>query len=151
LKPGPNLFYVSPSCHLQLADHLVISDVSLKLDNVIKHYEWKLDKITITDEEEACSTEWLTVLNDEKASRTTLNAIHQALAAERLSLVWLRIFMFLGLLLITLLLVVAGYFVLTRYLWMLKAQILKYLVQLLSESVVHLLTPVPAAAVAVDA
>jgi len=75
LKPGPNRFYVSPSCHLQLADHLVISDISLKLDNVIKHYEWELDKITFTDKEEACSTEWLSVLNDEKVCRTTLNAI----------------------------------------------------------------------------
>jgi len=75
LKPGPNRFYVSPSCHLQLADHLVISDISLKLDNVIKHYKWELDKITFTDKEEACSTEWLSVLNDEKVGRTTLNAI----------------------------------------------------------------------------
>ena len=74
MKPGPNRFYVSPSCHLQLADHLVISDISLELDNVIKHYKWELDKIT--DKEEACSTEWLTVLNDEKVGRTTLNAIH---------------------------------------------------------------------------
>jgi len=37
--------------HLQLADHLVISDISLKLDNIIKHYKWELDKITFTDEE----------------------------------------------------------------------------------------------------
>jgi hypothetical protein len=70
LKPGRNRFYISPSCRLQLADHLVISDVSLKLDNVIKHYEWELDKITFTDEEEAPSTDWLTVLNNEKAGRT---------------------------------------------------------------------------------
>jgi hypothetical protein len=50
-----------------------------------------------------------------------------------------------------LLLVVVGYFFLTRYLWTLKARILKYLVQLLPKSVVHLLTPVPTTAVAVDA
>ncbi len=66
LEPGPSHFYVSPSCRLQLADHLVISDVSLKLDNIIKHYKWELDKITFTDEEESRSTEWLAVLNDEK-------------------------------------------------------------------------------------
>jgi hypothetical protein len=151
LKPGPNRFYVSPSCYLQLADHLVISDISLKLDNVIKHYEWELDKITFTDKEEARSTEWLTVLNDKKAGRTTLTAICQALAAERRSSVWLWIFMFLGLLLLTLLLVVTGYLILTRYLWTLKARILKYLVQLLPESVVCLLIPAPAAVAAVTA
>ncbi len=68
LKPGPNRFYISPSCRLQLADHLIISDVSLKLDNVIKHYEWELDKIAFTEEEEDRSTEWLTILNDENAT-----------------------------------------------------------------------------------
>jgi hypothetical protein len=144
LKPGPNHFYVSPSCRLQLADHLIISDVSLKLDNIIKHYEWELDKITFTDEEEARSTEWLTILNDKKASRTTLNTIHQALAAEHQSSVWLWIFTFLGLLLLILLLVITGHLILTRHLWTLMAQIRKYLVQLLPESVVCLLTPAPA-------
>jgi hypothetical protein len=64
----------------------------------------------------------------------------------------LWIFTFLGLLLLTLLLVITGYFILTRYLWTLKARILKYLVQLLPESVVCLLTPAPAAVTAtVDA
>ncbi len=141
LKPGPNRFYVSPSCRLQLSDHLIISDLSLKLDNVIKHYEWELDKITFTDEEEARSTDWLTVLNDEKAGRTTLNTIRQALAAERRSSVWVWIFTFLALLLFLLLMVVVGYFIVTRYFWTLKTRILKYLVQLLPESVVRLLTP----------
>ena len=37
--------------------------------------------------------------------------------------------------------VVLGYFVVTRYFWTLKTQILKYLVQLLPEPVVRLLTP----------
>ncbi len=141
MKPGPNCFYVSPSCRLQLSDHLVISDVSLKLDNVIKHYEWELDKITFTDEEEGRSTDWLTVLNNEKAGRTTLNAIRQTLAAERRSPVWVWIFTSLSLLLFILLMVVVGYFVITRYFWTLKTRILKYLVQLLPESVVRLLTP----------
>jgi len=152
LKPGPNRFYISPSCRLQLADHLIISDVSLKLDNVIKHYEWELDKITFTDEEEARSTEWLTVLNDEKAGRTTLNAIRQALAAERRSPVWVWIFTFLGLMLLLSLVVAAGYFIATHYFWTLKARILKYMVQLLPDSVVRLLTPAtPPSSVATEA
>jgi hypothetical protein len=46
--------------------------------------------------------------------------------------------------------VIAGYFVITRYFWTLKARILKYLIQILPESVVHLLMPAtpPVAAVA---
>jgi hypothetical protein len=153
LKPGPNRFYVSPSCQLQLADHLIISDISLKLDNVIKHYKWELDKITFSDEEEARSTEWLTIFNDEKAIRTTLNAIRQALAADRHSPIWSCVFTCIGLLLLALLLIIIGYFVFTRYLCTLKARILKYLVQQLSEPVFHLLTlTMPAVAdAAVDA
>jgi hypothetical protein len=119
---------------------------------VIKHYEWELNKITFTDEEEARSTEWLTVLNDEKAGRTTLNAIRQALAAERRSPVWVWIFTFLGLMLLLSLMVALGYFAVTRYFWTLKARILKYIIQLLPESVVRLLTPTtPPSAVAADA
>jgi hypothetical protein len=76
LIPGASSFYVSPSCHLQLSDHLIISDISLKLDNSIKHYEWEMDKISFTEDEEVRSTAWLTVLNDEKAAQTTLLAIH---------------------------------------------------------------------------
>ena len=151
LKPGPNCFYISPSCRLQLADCLVISNVSLKLHNVIKHYEWELDKITFTNEEEMRSTKWLTILNDEKAGRTTLNAIHQALAAERRSPVWIWIFTFLGLMLLLSLMVALGYFVVTRYFWTLKARILKYLVQLLPEPVVRLLTPAAPATIAAAA
>jgi Baculovirus F protein len=151
LKPGPNRFYISPSCRLQLADHLIISDVSLKLDNVIKHYEWELDKIAFTDEEEARSTEWLTILNDEKAGRTTLNAIRQALAAERRSPIWAWIFTFLALMLLLSLMVASGYLLATRYFWTLKARILKYMVQLLPEPVVRLLTPTTSPSAAAEA
>jgi hypothetical protein len=151
LKPGPNRFYISPSCRLQLADHLIISDVSLKLDNVIKHYEWELDKIAFTDEEEARSTEWLTILNDENAGRTTLNAIRQALAAERRSPIWAWIFTFLALVLLLSLMVASGYLLATRYFWTLKARILKYMVQLLPEPVVRLLTPITPPSAAAEA
>jgi hypothetical protein len=92
-------------------------------------------------------------LNDEKAGRTTLNAIRQALAAERRPPVWIWIFTFLGLLLLLLLMIVLGYFVATRYFWTLKTQILKYLVQLLPEPVIRLLTPAtspPVAAATAD-
>ena len=88
----------------------------------------------------------------EKAGRTTLNAIRQALAAERRSSVWVWIFTSLGLMLFLSLLVASGYFLTTRYFWTLKARILKYMVQLLPESVVRLFTPVtpPSAAAEVN-
>jgi hypothetical protein len=42
-KTGPNRIYISPSCQMHLKDHILISDFSLRLDSVIKHYEWDLD------------------------------------------------------------------------------------------------------------
>jgi hypothetical protein len=42
LKPEANQFYVLLSCCLQLQDHLIILDLSLKLDTSIEHYEWDL-------------------------------------------------------------------------------------------------------------
>ena len=81
------------------------------------------------------------------------NAIRQALAAERRSPVWVWIFTFLGLMLLLSLVVAAGYFIATHYFWTLKARILKYMVQLLPDSVIRLLTPTtppPAAAVAAN-
>jgi len=40
LKPRASHFYVSPSCCLQLWDHLIISNLS--------NYEWELDHITFS-------------------------------------------------------------------------------------------------------
>jgi hypothetical protein len=47
--------------------------------------------------------------------------------------------------------VILGYFVVTRYFWTLKTRILKYLVQLLPEPVVRLLTPASPPTVAATA
>jgi hypothetical protein len=81
-KPEANQFYVLLYCCLQLQDHLIILDLSLKLDTSIKHYEWDLEKITFSDHEETCSTQWFTVLGDHNTSHTTLASICQALAAK---------------------------------------------------------------------
>jgi hypothetical protein len=88
----------------------------------------------------------------QKAWRTTLNAIWQAIAAERWSPVWTWIFTFLVLMLIILAFVVAGYFVVMRYFLSLKARILKYLMQMLPDSVLGLIMPAtPATATAAAA
>ena len=68
------------------------------------------------------------------------------------SAVWVWIFTFLGLMLLLSLVVASGYFIATHYFWTLKTRILKYLVQLLPESVVRLLVPTtPSSAVAAAA
>jgi hypothetical protein len=82
LMPDANHFSVSLSCQLQLRDHLIISDLSLKLDTSIKPYEWELEKITLYKDEEACFAHWLTILGNENAGQATLASIGQYLAAE---------------------------------------------------------------------
>ena len=49
LKPGINKFFVSPGCNAHLQDHLVMSDISMKLDSDILHFEWKWNDATLED------------------------------------------------------------------------------------------------------
>jgi hypothetical protein len=49
------------------------------------------------------------------------------------------------------LMVASGYLLATHYFWTLKARILKYMVQLLPESVVRLLTPTTSPSAAAEA
>jgi hypothetical protein len=51
VKIGPNRIYISPSCQMCLKDHVLISDFSLRLDSIIKHYEWDLDEIAFSPED----------------------------------------------------------------------------------------------------
>ncbi len=55
IKTGPNRIFVSPSCRMRLKHHVLISNFSLRLDSVIKHYEWDLDEIAFSPEERLVS------------------------------------------------------------------------------------------------
>jgi hypothetical protein len=46
LKKGINNFHLSPGCKTKLNHHVVISDLSLKLDGDMMHYEWSWDPQT---------------------------------------------------------------------------------------------------------
>jgi hypothetical protein len=47
-----------------LKEHTLISDFAIRLDAIIKHYEWELDQAAFSSEEQSGSVEWLTVLGD---------------------------------------------------------------------------------------
>jgi hypothetical protein len=66
VKTGPNRIYISPSCRMRLKDHVLISDFSLGLDSVIKHYEWDLDEIAFSSEERAIFSHWLEIFRGRK-------------------------------------------------------------------------------------
>jgi hypothetical protein len=82
IKTRPNRIFVSPSCRMRLKHHVLISDFSLRLDSVIKHYEWGLDKIAFSPEECLISERWLKILGAENVSHSTLHSIRQEIAAE---------------------------------------------------------------------
>jgi len=79
---GAHRIYVSPSGWLQLREHILISDLSICLDAVIKHYEWEIDQVAFSTKEKAQSAQWLAVLGNEKVGKSTLTSIRQCLVIE---------------------------------------------------------------------
>jgi hypothetical protein len=134
IRRGVNRIHVSPSCRLHLHSHVLISNFAVTLDTVIKHYEWELDRISFSEEEQAHTDEWLTTLED-TSIRATLSQIRHSLSVEKRSVVWKYIFSILGLLIFTTLAVILGYFVLTRYYLTLKHRVTQWVLHLLPESI----------------
>jgi hypothetical protein len=120
VEHGANLVYVSPSCWLQLQDHVLISNFTVQLDAVIKQYKWELDQVSFSPEEQAHSEEWLAVMDNESVGKSTLTTIQQLLVVECRSFIWTLIFSTLGILIIVLLAVIAGYTIFACHLLMLK-------------------------------
>jgi hypothetical protein len=131
---GANRIHVSPSCRLHLNSHVLISNFAVTLDTVIKHYEWELDQISFSDEEQAHSDEWLAVF-EETSIRATLTQIRHSLAVEKRSSIWQYIFSLLGLVIFTTVSVILGYIFFTRYYLMLCQRVTQWVLHLLPESV----------------
>ena len=134
IRRGVNRIHVSPSCRLHLHSHVLISNFAVTLDTVIKHYEWELDRISFSEEEQAHTDEWLTTFED-TSIRATLSQIRHSLSVEKRSVIWKYIFSILGLLIFTTLAVILGYFVLTRYYLTLKHRVTQWVLHLLPESI----------------
>jgi hypothetical protein len=56
IKTGPNRIFIVPLCRMHLKDHVLMSEFSLWLHFVIKHYEWDLDEIAFSSEERTLSS-----------------------------------------------------------------------------------------------
>ncbi len=141
IKTGPNRIFISPSCRMRLKAHVLISDFSLRLDSVIKHYEWDLDEIAFSSEERHVSSRWLEILGTENVGRTTLNSIRQDLAIEQRSTFWLFIFCVIGALVAAILASIALYGLVARTIVTLKTRILNILLRTLPKPIVHMIQP----------
>jgi hypothetical protein len=141
IKTGPNRIFVSPSCRMRLKHHVLISDFSLRLDSVIKHYEWDLDEIAFSPEERLVSERWLKILGTENVGRSTLHSIRQEITAERRSSTWVYLFSILGILVAITLAVAGSYILWARHLTTLKTRILHILMRTLPKPVLNLIQP----------
>jgi len=142
VRRGINRIHVSPSCRLHLTSHVLISNFAVTLDTVIKHYEWELERISFSEEEQAHTDEWLAAFED-TSIRATLGQIRHSLSVEKRSVIWKYIFSLLGLVIFTTLSVILGYFVLTRYYLTLRHRVTQWVLSLLPESIRAMMTPPP--------
>jgi hypothetical protein len=142
VRRGINRIHVSPSCRLHLTSHVLISNFAVTLDTVIKHYEWELERISFSEEEQAHTDEWLAAFED-TSIRATLGQIRHSLSVEKRSVIWKYIFSLLGLVIFTTLAVILGYFVLTRYYFTLRHRVTQWVLHLLPESIRAMMTPPP--------
>jgi hypothetical protein len=139
MKTGPNRVFISPSCHMQLKDHMFVSDFALRMDSLIKHYEWDLEEIAFSPEERTLSARWLEILDAESVGRSTLNSIRQDIAVEKRSSSWIYLFSILGALTATILAVVVAYIVHAHYFATLKKRVVNIMMRTLPESIVNLI------------
>jgi hypothetical protein len=121
---------------------VLISNFAVTLDTVIKHYEWELDRVSFSAEEQAHSDEWLQAFED-TSIRATLSQIRHSLAAEKRSSIWRYIFSLLGLTIFATLAILFGYIFLTRYYCTLRQRVIHWVLHILPESVRSLMSPPP--------
>jgi hypothetical protein len=139
MKTGPNRVYISPSCRMRLKDHMLVSNFSLRLGSIIKHYEWDLDEIAFSPEERTLSSRWFQILDSESVGRSTLNSIRQDIAMEKWSSSWTYVFSILGALAITILAVIIAYVMYVHYFVTLKKRVVNILLCTLPEPIVNLI------------
>ncbi len=138
---GANRIHVSPSCHLHLTSHVLISNFAVQLDTVIKHYEWELGRISFSAEEQAHSDEWLAAF-EETSIRATLTQIRHSLAVEKCPSIWSFIFSLLGIVIFITVAVLISYAFFTRYYFTLRQRVIHWVMHILPE-LVRALMPSP--------
>jgi hypothetical protein len=58
-----------------MLEHVLISDFSSCIDAVMKHYQFELNQVAFSLEEQAYSAKWLNIHNTEHAGKSTLSSI----------------------------------------------------------------------------
>ena len=88
LSKGIVKFYLSPGCRLHLQQHLIISDVSIKLDGDLLHFEWRWDEVTLNNLDPEQVNEQLRYLEENGIRRPTFSDLQELQLHQRRSPGW---------------------------------------------------------------
>jgi len=88
LSKGIVKFYLSPGCRMHLKQHLVISDISIKLDSDLLHFEWRWDDVTLNDLDPERINEDLKFLEDNGIRRPTYSDLQELQLHQRRAPGW---------------------------------------------------------------
>jgi len=77
IPKGITKFYLSPGCRAHLKQHLIISDISIKLASDILHFEWRWDDVALNDLDPTLLSPRLALLEEHGIHRPTLSDLQQ--------------------------------------------------------------------------
>ncbi len=88
LTKGTSRVYILPGCRAHLSTHLIISDISIKLDTDLLHFKWKWDAISLDGLDSNIISPQLALLEENGLFRPTLSDLHELKLHQKQGLHW---------------------------------------------------------------
>ena len=88
ISKGTSKIYISPGCRAHLEYHLIISDISVKLETDLLHFEWRWDEVSLEGLDSDTISPQLALLEESGLFRPTLSDLHELNLHQRQSASW---------------------------------------------------------------
>jgi hypothetical protein len=88
ISKGTSKIYISPGCRAHLEHHLIISDISVKLETDLLHFEWRWDEVSLEGLDSDTISPQLALLEESGLFRPTLSDLHELNLHQRQSASW---------------------------------------------------------------
>ena len=88
ISKGTSQIYISPGCRAHLDSHLIISDISVKLETDLLHFEWRWDEVSLEGLDSDTISPQLALLEESGLFRPTLSDLHELNLHQRQSASW---------------------------------------------------------------
>ena len=88
LKKGITKFNLSPGCRMHMQQHLVISDISMRVEADLLHFEWNWDDVSLGDLSPEVVMPLIAALEENQLTRPTLADLHELSLHQRRSPGW---------------------------------------------------------------